>query len=297
MIEIPPELEWWRARPAGAAWLDRVPRIVEECAQEWELRVGTPFAGANAAFVVPVELANGTRAVLKVNFPDRESEREAEALAHWAGEGAVRLLAYDATGNALLIERLDPGTTLWELEDDEEATRIAADVLRRLWRPPPDPSPFWTLTESGEWWASYLLRNYELTGRPFERSLLDEALAAIAELSASQGEQVVLHQDFHGGNVLRAQREPWLAIDPKPLVGEREFDLASLLRDRRPLLTRPGGDRIVRRRLDQLSSELELDRERMRRWGIAHALAWGISKDRVHTAHIEVARMLVRLGS
>jgi streptomycin 6-kinase len=255
--------------------------------------VAQPFAG-NAAFVVPVERADGSRAVLKVNFPDRESEREAEALKHWAGEGAVRLLAFDPGGNALLIEQLDPGTRLWELEDDEEATRIAAGVLRRLWRPPPDPSPFWTLTESGAWWASYLPRNYELTGRPVERSLLDEALAAIAELSASQGEPVVLHQDFHGGNVLRAQREAWLAIDPKPLVGEREFDLASLLRDRRPLLTRPGGDRVVRRRLDQLSSELELDWERMRRWGIAHALAWGISKDRVHPAHIEVARMLAR---
>src|SRR4029450_6156266 len=103
-------------------------------------------------------------------------------------------------------------------------------------------------------------------GRPFERSLLDRALAALRELGPDQGEEVVLHQDFHGGNVLRAQREPWLTIDPKPLVGEREFDAASLLRDRRDEFAadpRPGAR--IRRRLDQLT-ELALDRETLRGW-------------------------------
>jgi streptomycin 6-kinase len=296
VIAVPRELEWWRTRsPEGAAWLDRLPRLVAECAELWELRVGEPFSGGNAALAVPVERADGSAAVLKVNFPERETEREGDALEHWRGEGAVRLLAQDRERRALLLERCEPGTRLWDVDDDEEATRIAAAVLRRIWRAPPAPNPFWTLADCGEWWASYLHDDYELARRPFERSLLDEALAAIAELSANQGEHVVLHQDFHGGNVLRAQREPWLAIDPKPLSGEREFDTASLIRDRRPLLMEPGGERIVRRRLDQLASELELDRERMRRWGIAHAIAWGISPDRVHEAHVEVARMLVRV--
>ena len=295
MIRIPSELEWWRTRSReGAAWLDRLPRLVEECAERWELRVGDPFSGGNAALVVPVERRDGSPAVLKVNFPERETECEGDALGHWRGEGAVRLLAQDRERRALLLERVYPGTRLWDLADDEEATRVAAGVLRRIWRAPPSPNPFWTLAECGEWWSSYLPQDYELAGRPFERSLLEQALSAIAELSATQGEHVVLHQDFHGGNVLRAQREPWLVIDPKPLSGEREFDTASLIRDRRPLLTAPGGERIVRRRLDQLVSELELDRERMRRWGIAHAIAWGISPDRAHEAHVEVARMLVR---
>lgn len=86
---------------------------------------------------------------------------------------------------------------------------------------------------------------------------------------------MLLHQDFHGGNVLRAEREEWLAVDPKPLVGEREFDIASLLRDRRPALARdPDAPARVRRRLNRLVAELSLDRERTRGWGIAHALAW-----------------------
>jgi streptomycin 6-kinase len=103
----------------------------------------------------------------------------------------------------------------------------------------------------------------------------------------------VLHQDFHGGNVLRAEREPWLVIDPKPLVGEREFDAGSLTRDRRWLLGQPGDAARLRRRLDVLSAELDLDRERVRRWGIAHALAWGVSDDKVEADMIESARILV----
>ena len=75
--------------------------------------------------------------------------------------------------------------------------------------------------------------------RPFERELADMGGTLAAELAQSQGEQVVLHQDLHGGNVLRAERSPWLAIDPKPLVGEREFDLASLIRDTRERIVLP----------------------------------------------------------
>jgi streptomycin 6-kinase len=89
---------------------------------------------------------------------------------------------------------------------------------------------------------------------------------------------VVLHQDFHGGNVLSSERDEWLAIDPQPLVGEREFDAASLLRDRPDeLFADSHARRRLRRRLDLVSAELGLDRERIRGWGVVHALAWGVS--------------------
>jgi streptomycin 6-kinase len=109
----------------------------------------------------------------------------------------------------------------------------------------------------------------------------------------TQGECVVLHQDFHGGNVLQTQRQAWLAIDPKPLVGEREFDTASLLRDRRvELLADAAPSRRLRRRLDLLSGELGLDRERMRGWAIAHALAWGLTGLVVHEDQVACATLL-----
>ena len=283
-MRVPAALEWWRGEPGGAAWLERLPRLVDECAELWSLRIGEPFE-AHVSYVAPAELPDGRRAVLKVNLPEPESEREPDALLHWDGDGAVRLLAHDPGRRALLVERCEPGTQLWQVVDEEEANRAAAAVLRRLWRPPPAEHAFRLLVDLAAQWTEELPARWERLGRPFERPLLEEAVGFLREAGPSQGRPVVLHQDLPGGNVLRAARHPWLAIDPKPLVGEREFDTASLLRDRRPeLLADPGAAARVRRRLDQLAAELGLDRERMRGWGVAHALAWNGDEDMIACA-------------
>jgi streptomycin 6-kinase len=279
--------------PEGRAWVARAPRLVEECAERWSLRLGQPFAGGVTSYVAPAGLADGTRAVLKVGFPDDESACEAEALAHYDGEGACRLLAHDRERHAFLLERLEPGTSLWTLPDEDEANELAADVLRKLWRPPPPDHPFDALADRAAGWMETVSRLWRELGRPFERTLLEEAAGWAHDLIPTQGEQVVVHQDFHQGNVLAAEREPWLAIDPKPLVGEREFDLASLLRDRPDELLRdpdPAGR--IRRRVDRLASKLDLDRERVCGWGVVHAVGWGLGPDGVHEAHFACARWL-----
>jgi streptomycin 6-kinase len=294
-MRIPAALGWWRGVPGGAEWLDRLPPLAAECAEKWQLRLGRAFAGGNVSLVLAVERAGGLPAVLKINFPDQESEREADALDFWQGVGAVRLLAHDRHRRALLVERCIPGTTLWELRDEEEANRIACAVLRRLWRSPPSDHVFRPLANEALRWADELPREWSQMSEPFERKLIELAVSAVHELVPSQGDLVVVHQDFHGGNVLRAERELWLAIDPKPLVGERAFDAASLLRDRREeLIQDPAAGRRIRRRLDQLTAELGLDRERLRGWGIVHALAWGFSAEtrKVQADMIACARWL-----
>jgi streptomycin 6-kinase len=279
VIEIPSALAWWRQRADGAAWLERLPRLVAECAERWELRVSPAYPDSHVSFVAPVERADGVRAVLKVYFPDIwENEQEGDALAHWDGRGAVRLLERDRERRTLLIERCDPGTPLWTIADEDEVNGIAVGVLRRLWRPALGEHPFRLLADDAGEWAETFPHAWERLGRPFERTLVDTAVSAVRELAPTQGDAVVLHQDFHSGNVLRAEREPWLAIDPQPLVGEREYDAASLLRDRIDVLVaNPNPERRLRRRLDVLAAELDLDRDRIRRWGVVHALAWGVS--------------------
>ena len=285
MTEVPSGLAWWRARPDGADWLERLPRLVAECAEHWSLDVGQAFSGSHVSFVAPVERADGRRAALKVYFPELwENDREGDALAHWDGRGAVRLFDQDRDRRALLIERCEPGTPLWTIADEDAVLADAVAVLRRLWRSPPDEHPFGLLADDARDWAESFPEAWEQLGRPFERSLVDTAVAAVGELAPTQGDQVVLHQDFHSGNVLRAEREPWLAIDPQPLVGEREYDAASLLRER------ADGRRELRRRLDFLASELELDRGRIRRWGIVHSLAWGVSAKARKVESEQVAR-------
>ena len=291
-MKLPEGLEWWRDKPGGGEWLASLPMLVESCAEQWSLTLDVPFEDSHISLVVPATTRDEQNVVLKVNFPDEESEHEADALAHWAGQGAVELIASDESLRALLIERCVPGDQLWSVENDEEATRIAASVLRLLWRPAPEDSPYRLLEAEAARWADELPPDWVTLGKPFERDLVDEAVAACLELGSDQGEPVVLHQDFHGGNVLRAERASWLAIDPKPLLGECEFDAASLLRDRRDELGSVDDGRRIRRRLDILEDELGLDRERMRRWGIAHALAWGMSGDKLEDDMIRCAELL-----
>jgi streptomycin 6-kinase len=218
-------------------------------------------------------------------MPHRESEHEAAALELWAGDGAVRLLAHDPEKHALLLERCVPGTPLAEAGQDA-ALDVFVDLLPRLWKPA--GAPFRPLAEEAAWWAGHLEETWEQAGKPFERRLLDAALEALRELPPTQGEQVLLHQDLHGDNVLAAQREPWLAIDPKPLAGEREFGLAPIVRS----FELGHHRRDVVHRLDRLSSELGLDRERARGWAVGQTLAWAFDST-YHETHIDTVRWLV----
>ncbi len=289
-IDVPNSLGWWRGMPGGPEWLERLPRLAAECAQQWALELEEPFEGGNVSLVLPAG-----DAVLKLNFPDAESEHEADALSLWGGRGAVRLLAHDPERRALLVERCRPGMALWDVEDEREATIIAAGLLLRIWRSPPRDHPYRLLADEAARWADELPGQWERLDRPFDRALLDEATAAARELSASQRDLVVVHQDFHGGNVLSAEREPWLVIDPKPLVGDPAFDAASLLRDRRDELARdPAPERRIRARLDQLTAELGLDRDRLRGWGVVHALAWGVSEHKLEPDMVSCAGWLAR---
>jgi streptomycin 6-kinase len=241
-----------------AEWLARVPDLVTDCCKEWGLRLGDAYEPGSAGHAVRAELPDGTPAVMKLIYPHRESEHEAAALRVWDGDGAVRLLAYDEARWAMLLERCEPGTYLSEVGQDT-ALDIAVELLPRLWRPV--GAPFRPLAEEAAWWCETM---------PGEPELRDTAIGVLRELIGTQGEQVLLHQDLHADNVLRAEREPWLVIDPKPLVGEREFGIAALVR---------GGElgdglRNVRHRLDRLTAELGLDRERAWGWAFGQTLAW-----------------------
>jgi streptomycin 6-kinase len=249
---------------------------VEECAAQWRLELEEPFLGGFVSHVLPAG-----DAVLKIQWPHRESEHEADALEHWQGDGAVRLLARDDERHALLLERCRPGTPV-----REEALDVFVDLLPRLWKPA--GPPFTSLADEAAWWVSTMRDEWEEAGRPFEERLIDAAISNLEELAATQGEQVLVHQDLHPDNALAAEREPWLVIDPKPLVGEREFAVAPIVRSFELGHSR----RTVLDRLDRLTGELGLDRERARGWAIGQTIAWIIDSD-FHPTHAETARWLL----
>jgi streptomycin 6-kinase len=280
----PPALDWLRDRDDGRAWLAALPGIVASVARTWDLALGAPMPRGLVSCVMPATLRDGSHAVLKVQFPDRECEHEAAALTRWAGEGAIRLLAHDPERHALLLERCEPGWPLSEAPD--EALDVLVGLLPRLWIPA--AAPFRPLAEEAAWWAGSLVAAWERAGRPFDRRLVDAALDWLAVLPGSGGEHVLLHQDLHADNVLRAGRERWLAIDPKPLAGEREFGAAPIVRS----FELGHSKRAVRYRLDRLTGELGLDRQRARGWTIAQTVAWSCSENSL-SQHIETAGWLL----
>jgi streptomycin 6-kinase len=257
-----------------AQWRQRVPDLMSECRRAWDLELGEPYPAGVGGYVAPAQRRDGSAVVFKLIYPHRESRHEADALARWDGAGAVRLLARDDERFAMLLERCEPGTPLASI-GDHEALAVFVDLLPRLWVPA--GPPFRTLADESAWWVSYADERWEQFGRPFERRLLDAAIEILAALPPTQGEQVLLHQDLHDENVLAAERESWLAIDPKPLVGEREFGVAPIIRASELEHSRAA----VLRRFDHLTAELGLDRGRARGWTIAQTIAWSFDPDYV----------------
>jgi streptomycin 6-kinase len=238
---------------------------------------------------MPATRADGGEAVLKIQFPHPECEHEAAALAAWDGDGAIRLLDHVPELHALLLERCAPGTHLSEADPDE-ALRVLTGLLPRLWKPA--SAPFRSLADEASAWARGLPRRWERAGEQCERELVDSAVDLLRSLAGSQREQVLLHQDLHADNVLAAAREPWLVIDPKPLVGERAFAIAPIVRSSELGHSR---DRVLHR-LDHLTRELALDRERARGWAIGQTLAWAFEGSQTFERHVETVRWLVESG-
>jgi streptomycin 6-kinase len=247
-----------------AAWRANVEELVTDCCERWDLRAGEPYVPGAGGHVLRVERADGTPAVLKVFWPHHEAEHEADALERWDGDGAVRLLARDDERHALLLERCEPGSFLSQAPDP---IGVLVELLPRLWR---SGNGFPPLEGETETWAEYMQE------APDHR-LRDDALRLIGELAPTQGEQVLVNQDLHGENVLAAERQPWLVIDPKPLAGEREFSASSIVRSSELGHSK----RDVLYRLDRLCAELSLDRERAKGWTIAQTIAWSGGSDYV----------------
>lgn len=269
---------------AGAEWLNRLPVTLNRCIARWSLKLEPPFSQLSYSYVAPALRIDGTKVVLKLCIPNYELSTEIEALRLMQGSGAVRLLDDELEDGALLLERLEPGTPLSTIcdTDDEKATSLASSVMRRLWRSVTPAHSFPSVSDWGEGFPR-LREHFGRDGKcPFPKALVDEAEALFVELSGSMQERVLLHGDLHHGNILAAEREPWLAIDPKGVLGEPAYEAGALLRNPFPELLRWHGlRRIQGRRVDQLAEELSLDKARLRGWGITQAVlaAWWSFED------------------
>ncbi len=252
--------------PERVAWLKRLPHTLCDLACRWSLTIGIPFDTdeVSCAWVASVMRTDGTSAVLKLGMPHLEGEHEIEGLRFWNGSPTVRLLASDAALNAMLLEHCKPGRALRTLPEPEQDI-IIAGLLRRLWRAPSAPHSFRPLATMTAHWSAETLAVIKRWPDP---GLVREGLSLFEELPRSASTQVLLATDLHAGNVLQAQRKPWLVIDPKPFVGDPAYDATQhLFNCYGRLRSDPSG--MIRRFADLL----KVDHERVRLWTFARAAA------------------------
>lgn len=247
-----------REGEAGRAWIAALPSLAESFLTRWDLDLdGAPLHGY-VGLVLPVR-RGGEPCVLKLSWIDASTRDEAAALRVWNGRGAVRLLDADPDNGALLLERLDPHRSL-TTEPIDSAAAIAGRLLRELGVP--CDAGFADLAdyaaEQLEAWPSLVAR----FGAAVPHALVDEMTRLLHDLLPAR-DRLLVDYDLHYENVLAGMREPWLAIDPKVVLGEAEFGVAPLLSNRLDEIIAAGG---VRRHLGLLVEAAGLDAERARAW-------------------------------
>ncbi|GIH24405.1 hydroxyurea phosphotransferase [Acrocarpospora phusangensis] len=270
-IVIPPALAALHARheqDAGPAWTAALPALARRSLDRWDLRLdGAPMHGI-ISLVLPVVRPDGTPAALKLQPVTEETRSEGPGLRAWAGDGAVLLLDADPAGEALLLERLDGERSLENVPDPWEALEILTGLMARLIAVPAPPG----MRSLADVATGMLADVPAAMTASDDRRWLDTCAGAVRDLAGEPGDRL-LHWDLHYGNVLAGHREPWLAIDPKPLAGDPGFELLPALHNRWHDVTATGNIRkCVLKRFDFMTEMLDLDRTRAIGWTLGRIL-------------------------
>jgi streptomycin 6-kinase len=273
VITIPDRLRAKASRiRQGREWLAELPELCRRLGDEWSVDLGSPFTECHVSFVVTAN-RGGRPLVLKVPMPSRVElgtlaggarADEAAALREWAADGAVQLVEYDTVTGAMLVERCVPGANLDDIGDPGDADRVAAGLLNRLHRYRPQPVQFDRLSDRAGRLARDLPARFETAGAPFDRWLLDTAVELLGQLCRPGPAEVLLHGDFHHHNILSAQRQQWLAIDPLPMLGDPAYDAVQYLLFRKGDLADPATEWGAA--IGQFCALLDIDPERVKGW-------------------------------
>ncbi|MFD9796006.1 aminoglycoside phosphotransferase family protein [Streptomyces sp. NPDC059070] len=258
-----------REGEAGSAWLAELPLIVDELLETWECVPDGDATHGGVGVIVPVRRPAEGAAVLKVSFPHPGNVHEPDAFEAWGGRGAVRLYERDDTRFAMLLERALP-TTLEQLVDGDEVVAVAGRLSHRLAVPAPAALP--RLGDRADDWEAELRKDADELAHALSPRVLDAALDTVRDLGRVQPDTLV-HGDLHARNILRAEREPWLAVDPKGYAGDPAHDGGTLLKSRALALV--GADdlgKAAHRVVDVFAEAAQVDRERVWRWSQLHAV-------------------------
>jgi streptomycin 6-kinase len=284
----------------GEDWLERIPAIIKECEQKWDIWVQEPFA-LSYNYVAPAELSNGPSAVLKIGFPgDNEFKTEIEALELFNGDGVCKLLKADRVNSAILIEKITPGIPLSTLHDDDEATKVLGTVIARIHKPLPEQHRFITI----EGWATVIseyMKKYKNGNGPLPMTLVNKANGLFKQLIATSAEPVLVHGDLHHDNVLLSDERGWIAIDPKGVVAEPAYEVAAMIRNPyQKLKNIKDLEPLLNRRIAILAEELGFNRQRILGWCFAQTIlsaVWDTEEVKSPEHALRIAQVLDRMST
>ncbi len=289
----------------GTAWLSALPDLIEAASRRWNLTDIQPVPDLSYNFVafahrLPSPLENGDggegEVVLKIGVPNNELRSGIAALRCFDGRGACRLLAADPGEGMLLLERLQPGRMASTLEDDEEATHIAADVMSQLWRPVPENRG--DFIQLRDWFDGFrrLRDRFDGGTGPLPEVLVGTAESLSRDLLAENKDEALLHGDFHHYNLLTSERG-WLAIDPKGVIGPRGYEVGPLLINPNERFLSGSDPRAqTTSRVTILSERLGMGWERIRAWGLSHCVlsaCWSLEDKGDWTYAIRCAEIIM----
>lgn len=290
---------------AGSAWVAGLPRMAEDYLSRWECTLdGTPGYGT-LAWVLPVRTNTGEPAVLKLQPIDDETVGEPAALRIWDGHGAVRLLRDDPATGAMLLERCDPDRNLDRVPDDLVALQTLSELLARL-TSVPAPAGMRQLSTIAEALVEQAGAVVDQVADA-DRRLITDCAAAVEQVRSEAGDRL-LHWDLHYENVLApaagSGRERWLAIDPKPLAGDPDFELLPALDNRWDDVVATGDvERAVLYRFDLMTAVVGLDRDRATAWTLGRVLQnllWSVeagTEDSFIDVNRRIAHVLIQRRS
>jgi streptomycin 6-kinase len=289
----------------GKRFIENLPALIEEASARWGLTDVRPFPNLSYNFVAFAKRDSSQASsfpaliedvILKIGVPHAELTSEMAALKLFNGDGACQLLGSDEERGLLLLERLNPGTMLAELEDDDERTITAAELMIRLWKEAPKSNKFIHLSD---WFDGLKKIRPHFNGGtgPFPKEVLERVESFLPELFADENVQL-MHGDFHHFNILKSDRG-WLAIDPKGVIGPAAYEVGPLMINPWNRSSDGSGFKVrAERRVSILSERLGWEREKIIKWSTAHAILsvwWRIEENMDPEYSMQHAKMFSEL--
>ncbi|UFT97891.1 aminoglycoside phosphotransferase family protein [Radiobacillus kanasensis] len=261
----------------GQAWIANLDEIIRECEEAWDITILEPFRLSYNFVALAKRNQNGEEVVIKLEIPTKEFHFERLAVRDFQGRGMVKLLQVDPEKGYMLLERISPGNSLDRLNDEARANEIAAELLQKLWLPlsSDTQTEFPTVEDRG----NQLIHMYEKHPQglgPISSEVLYQAMLTCKLLLKDQGEPYLLHGDFHHYNVLQREDGEWVVIDPKGLVGDREYDVIQYMLNE---VSETNVRELTEKRVQNFVEKLGLDKRKMLGWGFCHsvlATCWNI---------------------